>query len=75
VIWRASLIPVTLTGVHESVVVPFPNWPETPYPQQLIVPPERSAHTWPPPAVICVASLIPLTPTGVHETNVAPFPR
>ncbi len=70
----ASLIPVTPTGVDESVIVPLPSTPLTLEPQQLIVPPARNAHVCNAPAVICVAPLMPVTATGVDELVVVPSP-
>ena len=44
----ASVIPVTVTGVEELVVVPLPSCPVPLSPQQLTVPPPERAQVWSP---------------------------
>jgi len=64
-----------VTGVEESVLVPFPNWPQSLMPQHRTVVSPRSAQLWcHHPAVTATAPLIPLTVTWIVEPLVVPFP-
>jgi hypothetical protein len=60
-------MPVTATGLLEEALDPFPNWPEEPRPQQLIVLSESVAQVNPIPAETEVALVIPVTATGRLE--------
>jgi hypothetical protein len=60
-------VPVIVTGVETSVVVPLPSWPALFAPQHFTVPPDRSAQLWKTPALMAMAVVIPLTCTGVDE--------
>jgi hypothetical protein len=42
----AVVKPLTITGVDEFVVVPFPNSPRALYPQHSVVPFTNNAHEW-----------------------------
>jgi hypothetical protein len=64
-----------MTGVDESVVVPFPNSPLAFPHQHLPVPFANNAHEGKEPAEIAVAVVKPLTTTGVDEFAVVPFPN
>ena len=48
---RTPLSPTTATGADASLVVPSPSCPKSLLPQHETVPPERSAHVCPAPAV------------------------
>ena len=64
-----------IIGAVEFVMVPFPNWPLSLYPQHFTVPSVNRAQVKPLPAEIAVASLRPFTATGVDELTVVPFPN
>ena len=68
------LVPLTETGVDESVVVPSPSWPSKLCPQHLTVPSDKSVQVWPLPAAIEVEVVIPLIKTGVEESVFVPSP-
>src|SRR5262245_29987885 len=71
----APVRPVTVTGVDELVVVPFPNCPEPFDPEQLTAPPVTTAHVWPKPPAIAVTPVSALTATGLDEPVVVPSPN
>ena len=75
VIATALVRPLTTTGVDESVVVPFPNWPSRFAPQHLAVPFAKTAHECEPPPAIATALVNLLTTTGVDESAWVPSPN
>src|SRR3989454_2259703 len=69
-------VPVTVTGVEEPVVAPFPSWPKPlpTAPQHFTVPFARSAQVCRMPALTATAPVTPPTRTGVDELVVVPSP-
>src|SRR3989454_220205 len=71
-------VPVTVTGVEDPVVAPFPSWPKSllgpTAPQHFTVPFARSAQVCRMPALTATAPVIPPTRTGVDELVVVPSP-
>src|SRR3989442_168575 len=71
-------VPVTVTGVEEPVVAPFPSWPKSlpgpTAPQHFTVQSERSAQVCKTPALTATAPVMPPTRTGVDELVVVPSP-
>src|SRR5437773_2307800 len=75
---HATPVPVTVTGVEDPVVAPFPSWPKSllgpTAPQHFTVPFARSAQVCRMPALTATAPVIPRTGTGVDELVVVPSP-
>src|SRR2546425_3249577 len=75
---HATPVPVTVTGVEDPVVAPFPSWPKSllgpTAPQHFTVPFARSAQVCRMPALTATAPVIPPTRTGVDELVVVPSP-
>src|SRR2546426_6861799 len=69
-------VPVTVTGVEDPVVAPFPSWPKPlpTAPQHFTVPFARSAQVCRMPALTATAPVTPPTRTGVDELVVVPSP-
>src|SRR5438445_71500 len=64
-------VPVTVTGVEEPVVAPFPSWPKPlpTAPQHFTVPFARSAQVCRMPALTATAPVTPPTRTGVDDPH------
>src|SRR6266446_5049181 len=75
---HASPVPVTVTGVEDPVVAPFPSWPKSlpgpTAPQHFTIPFKRSAQLCKTPALTATAPVMPPTRTGVDELVVVPSP-
>src|SRR5437773_10207244 len=75
---HATPVPVTVTGVEDPVVAPFPSWPKSllgpTAPQHFTVPFARSAQVCSMPALTATAPVIPHTRTAVDELVVVPSP-
>src|SRR5256712_13821234 len=75
---HASPVPVTVTGVEDPVVAPFPSWPKSlpgpTAPQHFTVQSERSAQERKTPALTATAPVMPPTRTGADELVVVPSP-
>src|SRR5439155_5812351 len=73
---HATPVPVTVTGVEEPAVAPFPSWPKPlpTAPQHFTVPFARSAQLCRMPALTATAPVTPPTRTGVDELVVVPSP-
>src|SRR2546428_142534 len=75
---HASPVPVTVTGVEDPVVAPFPSWPKSlpgpTAPQHFTVPSARSAQLCKTPELTATAPVMPPTRTGVDELVVVPSP-
>lgn len=70
----ASAMPMTLTAVSRSVVVPSPSAPKTFEPQQRTVPSTIKAHVWEFPTETATALETPLTRTGVETGELVLVP-
>src|SRR3954471_22809006 len=70
----AAVRPDTATGVHESVVVPFPSSPPLLVPQHATVPFDDRAQVSEIPAETAVTSLRPGTATGIGVLVRVPMP-
>jgi hypothetical protein len=68
-------MPVTTTGVDESVMVPFPNWPEKLAPQQRTDPSVSRAQVWPKDPDTAATLVSPGTVIGIGELAFDPSPN
>lgn len=67
-------MPLTITGVEESVLAPFPSWPEPLFPKHCTVLPLRTAQVYKLPDAIAVAVVIPVTVIG-EESKLHDHPQ